>query len=81
MTKTFIAKKIVTSIVGFGTSTIAQTIIKNNVPTETTFQVISVNSASAVIGLMASDATSSWTDAKIDEAVNWWKTNVTKTNK
>jgi hypothetical protein len=79
--KIAIAKKIVSTIVGFGTGKIVHDIIANNVPTDNTAQKVSVASASFVIGTMAVDATSSYTDAKIDEIVDWWSKNVTKTSK
>lgn len=78
---TAIAKKAVSTIVGIGTSTITHAIIKNNVQPDTTFQKVTVTSASVAIGMMASDATSSWTDAKIDEAIDWWSKNVTNRSK
>lgn len=81
MTKTFIAKKIVSSIIGIGTTTIVNAIIRNNVQPETVTQKVTVTSASVAIGWMASDATSDWTESKIDEAIIWWNENVTKTSK
>jgi hypothetical protein len=79
--KTKIAKFIVSSIVGLGTSTITNAIIVNNVQPATNFQKVSVTAASAAIGMMASDATSSYTNAKIDELVNWWDQNITHRSK
>lgn len=77
MTKIQIAKQIVGFVVGAGTATISRTIIKNNVDPEKSTNKVTVNAASVVIGAMATDATRKYTDAKIDEIVNWWETNVT----
>lgn len=81
MNKIDIAKKTISTIVGLGTSTITRAIIQNNVPTDTTFSKVSVTAASAAIGLMASDATSSYTDQKIEEIIIWWDKNITNRSK
>lgn len=77
MNKTKLAKLVVSSIVGLGTSTITNAIIANNVQPATNFQKVSVATASAAIGMMASEATSSYTNAAIDKVVDWWDSNVT----
>jgi hypothetical protein len=77
MTKIDFLKKAVSFIVGAGTTKIVHDVIANNVNIDNTAQKISVGSASLVIGAIASDVTSSYTDAKIDEAVIWWNNNVT----
>lgn len=59
-------------IVGAGTTTISNSIIKNNVAPSSVIEQISTAVASVVIGSMASEATKSHTDAKIDEAVEAW---------
>lgn len=76
MNKVAIAKKIVSTIVGVGTSKIVHDIIENNVDADTTAHKVTVTGASAAIGMMASDATSAYTDRKIDEMIDWYKTNV-----
>lgn len=76
MNKTDIAKKIVSTIVGTGTSKIVHGIIQNNVPVNNNIDKVTVVSASAVLGYAAQDASSSYTDRKIDEIINWYKTNV-----
>lgn len=78
MNKLQITKIVVTTIVGFGASKIAQSICMNNTPTETIADKVMVNSASIVIGMMASDLTRQYTNAKIDEAANWYNANFKK---
>ena len=67
MTKLDIVKKAVSFVVGAGVSKIVHDIIANNVETEKIHHQVSVPVASVVIGMAAADATSSYTDAKIDE--------------
>lgn len=71
-----ITKKIASVIVGIGTSKIVGAIIQNNVSPESIIDKVTVIGASLVIGAMAKDATKSYSDAKIDEAVLFWKTHV-----
>lgn len=73
-----ITKKIVSTIIGIGTTKIVAGIIENNVDTDPIAAKVTVGAASVVIGYAASDFTSSYTDAKIDEALVWWTENVTK---
>lgn len=72
MDKISAAKKIVTTIVGIGTTKIVHGIIENNVDTTTTISKVTVASASTVIGYSMSEKTSDYTDRKIDEAVTFW---------
>lgn len=67
MKKIEIAKKLVSFVVGAGVTKIVHDIISNNVEIEKTHQAVSVPIASVVIGMAAADATSKYTDAKIDE--------------
>jgi heme O synthase-like polyprenyltransferase len=60
-------------IVGVGTTSIAKSIIRNNVAPSNRFEAISIAVASVVIGSMASTATKDYTDAQIDEVVEAWK--------
>ena len=76
MTPIDITKNVVNFIVGAGTYRISKSIIDHNTDPETTYQKVSNNAAAVVIGTMAADATTSWTDKKIDEFVVWWKDNV-----
>lgn len=68
-----IAKKIVTTIVGIGTTKIIKDMIENNVDTDTVYQKVTVGSASVAIGYAVSETTSKYTDRKIDEAVALWQ--------
>ena len=73
MNKTAAFKLVTRIVVGAGTTTISNSIIRNNVSPDNIFQTVSVAVASVVIGSMASEATKSHTDAKIDEVVEAWK--------
>lgn len=66
-----IAKKLVSLVVGTGVAKIVHDIIENNVDAEKTHHKVTVPVASAVIGMAAADATSSYTDDKIDEIADW----------
>lgn len=59
-------------IVGAGTTTISNSVIRNNVQPSNVIEQISTAVASVVIGSMASEATKSHTDAKIDGLVEAW---------
>jgi len=75
--KTDIAKSVVGFIVGFGASRIAKNIIDRNTDEEERLHNrAAVASAELVVGMMAADAARKYTDAKIDEIVEFWETNV-----
>lgn len=59
-------------VVGAGTTTVSNSIIRNNVQPSNVIEQISTAVASVVIGSMASEATKSHTDAKIDDFVAVW---------
>ena len=59
-------------IVGAGTTTISNSIIKNNVQPSNVIEQISVAVSSVVIGSMASEATKSHTERQIDAFVATW---------
>lgn len=67
MTKLKLCKIAVSSIVGVGTTTIVNSIIQNNVPSDSGLNQVTVPVAGAVIGYMAASATKSYTDALIEE--------------
>lgn len=70
ISKTQIAKGIVTFIVGAGTTKIVKGIIETNVAeADKTLDRIEIASATYVIGAMAAAATKSYTDTKIDELI------------
>lgn len=62
-----IVKLAVRIVVGAGTGSIVNQIIKNNVEVETVIQHVTVPAASFAIGSMVSDLTKDYTDTKIDE--------------
>lgn len=59
-------------IVGAGTTTISNSIIRNNVQPNNVIEQISTAVASVVIGSMASEATRSHTERQIDAVVTAW---------
>jgi len=67
--KLAIAKKTVTTVVGFGITKIVKGIIENNVDTDALTSKVTVTAASAAIGYSLSEITSNYTDTKIDELV------------
>lgn len=67
-----LTKKIVSTVVGFGTSMIVHDIIANNVDTSTMPRKAAVGSASLVIGMAAADYTKEYTDRQIDELFALW---------
>lgn len=81
MKKIEILKKAVTTIVGIGTAKIVREIIKNNVDINTTFQRVTVTTASAAIGGAVSELTKQYTDRQIDEIVALYQNIRNRTNK
>ncbi|QZE10610.1 hypothetical protein SEA_BILO_35 [Streptomyces phage Bilo] len=72
-----IVKTAVGFVVGFGASRIAKAVIdKNTDEEERLHNRAAVASAQLVVGMMAADAARSYTDRKIDEAVEWWDANI-----
>lgn len=71
MDKIRILKKTVSTIVGIGTGKIVREIIKNNVDTDTITSAVTVTAASAAIGGAVSEAAKQYTDATIDEIVEF----------
>lgn len=67
--KIFIAKKIVTGAVGFGTTKIIRTIIANEVRPEKLLDKIVVTAGAIAVSSMIADQTRDYTDAKIEEMV------------
>lgn len=72
MTKLEGFKLVARIVVGAGTTTVSNSIIRNNVEPSNVIEQISTAVASVVIGSMASEATKSHTDAKIDDLVAAW---------
>lgn len=76
MTKVDVAKKAISFTVGFGTSAIVNGIIKNNTAPSNLPEQIAMPVAGFVVAMMAVEATRKFTDAKVDEVVHWYHTNV-----
>lgn len=72
MDKIDIAKKAVSFVVGAGVKTIITTIIKNNVDPENLAQKVTVTAGTLVVAGLVADATSGYTDAKIDALVTFY---------
>lgn len=71
MNKLDLAKSAVSIVVGAGTSKIVGSIIKNNVSPEKLTDKVTIAAATFVVGAMVADATSMYTNAKIDELAAW----------
>lgn len=76
MTKTDVAKNVVSFAVGMGTGKVVREIIKNNTEPDKVVDKAAVVVASYVLGAIVADIAKAWTDAKIDEIVFWWNKNV-----
>lgn len=78
MTKLDITKIVVTTVVGIGASRIAQNICLSNSPMESMPDKVMAHSAALVVGMMASEVTRKYTNAKIDELAGWYNSNIKK---
>jgi hypothetical protein len=76
MTKTEVAKKISFAVVGTATTAVVHAIVKNNVSANKLSEKVALAVGTYVLGCIAADATKKWTDAKIDELIQWWIVNV-----
>jgi hypothetical protein len=77
MIKIDTVKAVVGLVAGYGASRIAKMVIeKNTEDEERLHNRAAVFSAEVVIGMAVADATRRYTDAKIDEAVEWWNENI-----
>lgn len=72
MKKIDIAKRVTSIVVGIGTSAVVSGVIKTNVPVSNLPMKVAVLVTSAVIGSMASRATTKHSDEMIDEIVTQW---------
>lgn len=72
-------KKAVTVVVGMGTTKIVAGIIQNNTNPEKVTDKVTILTASLVLGGMAADAASKYTNVKIDQMAEWWDKNITRT--
>jgi hypothetical protein len=76
-TKIDIVKAVVGAVAGYGASRIAKMVIEKNTDDEERLHNrAAVFSAEVVIGMAVSDVTRRYTDAKVDEAVDWWNENI-----
>jgi hypothetical protein len=80
MNKLAVAKKTVTTIVGFGITKIVKGIVENNVDTTSITSKVTVTAASTAIGYSLSELTSNYTDTKIDELVALYNKHVKNRN-
>ena len=78
MTKLEIAKSVTSFVVGAGTSKIITQIIKNNTQPENLADTVTMTGGAIVLGMMVSDISRKYTDAKIDAVAEWWQQNVKK---
>lgn len=78
MTKLDITKAAVRIIVGSGTAKIIQGIVSNNTSPEKITDTVTITAGAIVVGAMVGDIAGKYTDTKIDEIADWWKTNVKK---
>lgn len=69
MTKTQLAKNIVSIVIGAGTAKIVSGIVQNNTDPEKVTDQVAIAGAGVVLGMMAADATSNYTDSLIDKAI------------
>ena len=76
--KVALAKNVTTIVVGLGVGTIVKTIIRDNVIPATATQKVTVGAGTIVLAMMVGDATSNYTDAKIDAIVAWWASTKSK---
>jgi hypothetical protein len=76
MEKIALVKLAVSAVVGAGTSRIVSGIVKNNTSPEKVTDVVSIVAGTWVLGGIVADVSKKYTDAKIDNAVDWWNENV-----
>jgi len=79
MTKLDLTKIVVSTVVGFGTTSIVRGIVSHNTDPENVVDSVAITAGAIAIGMMASRATKQFTNQTIDEIADWWTTNVKKT--
>lgn len=72
MNKLEVTKRVITSIVGVGSTQIVSSIIKNNTAPETKTDQVTVFAGSCALGAMVADAARTHTDTRIDEIAAWY---------
>jgi hypothetical protein len=78
MDKVQIAKRAINVVVGAGVTRIVAGIIANNTNPDKVTDKVAIAGASFVLGSMAAEATTGYTDARIDSIVTWWRENYKK---
>jgi ABC-type xylose transport system permease subunit len=68
-------KKVVSVTAGLGAGQIVGAIVNATTPQATTYQKVTVSTASFVGGMAASEYIGTYTDRKIDEAAAWCREN------
>jgi len=76
MNKIDVTKKVTSVVIVLGTGKIISAITKNNTSPDKLTDKVTMACAAYVLGMMVADATTKYTDAKIDELVQWWNENV-----
>lgn len=71
--KTTIAKRVVSTVVGVGTTLIINGIIENNTDPEKATDKVALKASGFVLGAMVADMTKEYTDAKIDDMIDGYK--------
>lgn len=78
MTKLEIAKRAISLTVGWGTSAIITSAIKNNTAPSNAADQIAMPVATFALGWMISERTREFTDRKVDEVAAWYNENIKK---
>ena len=78
MTKIEITKKLAKIVVGSSVGYSVSSTLQNNTATPKPINKAQAYIGGTVAGMMAAEATETWTDRKIDAAVSWWNENVKK---
>lgn len=73
ITKTELAKKATSFVVGATTGNLVRQIIKNNVAPDSTTDKAAAIIGSYVLGAIIADKAKAWTDAEIDKLIAWVK--------
>lgn len=72
MTKTDLAKRVVSFVVGAGTHKIVKAIINNNIAPEKVTDKVAVEAAAFVIGALVASACKEYTEKMIDDLIEQW---------
>lgn len=78
MTKTDVAKKAVSIVVGLGARRVVGQMISSNTTSNGAVDAVIIPVATFVLVSIAANACKRYTDQAIDEIVQWWQENVTK---